>query len=350
MKAINIPPVITRAIELGAVIYLSISGGKDSQAMARATSLYMIQMGYGNQVRCIHAHLGLAEWPQSMGMVKRIAEINNLDIVIVTRKQGDLIAEIEARSIKLSGTGKPFWPSAVNRYCTSDQKRTPSDAHYRQHELVISVEGIRADESYGRGRNTPVELRQYAKIRPSITTRRDKIHKSKTPMEALEKWLTIRGKGHKPPRLALNWYPILNWSLEDAFSACGVSMDDLAQRRELYNDGSEQESLANFPAHPAYVYGNDRLSCAICILGSNNDLRNGATHNPELAKWYLDLEQRTGCTFKNKQSLANILDGITLDGRSASEQLPTSPTPPPSFTVYTDSRPVIAKPVQLTLI
>ena len=33
--------------------------------------------------------------------------------------------------------------------------------------------------------------------------------------------------------------------------------------------------------HEAYDLGNHRLSCALCVLASLNDLINGAVHNPD---------------------------------------------------------------------
>lgn len=60
----------------------------------------------------------------------------------------------------------------------------------------------------------------------------------------------------------------------------------------------------------AYVYGNERLSCALCILANDNDLRNGARHQPELAAHYIRLEEVGGATFKNGRSLAEIVEGV----------------------------------------
>ncbi|WP_376785203.1 hypothetical protein [Atlantibacter hermannii] len=48
--------------------------------------------------------------------------------------------------------------------------------------------------------------------------------------------------------------------------------------------------------HYAYSLGNERLSCVFCIMASRNDLKNGATHHPELLEQYAELEVRTGYT------------------------------------------------------
>jgi 3'-phosphoadenosine 5'-phosphosulfate sulfotransferase (PAPS reductase)/FAD synthetase len=60
-------------------------------------------------------------------------------------------------------------------------------------------------------------------------------------------------------------------------------------------------------AHHAYALGNERLSCIFCIMGSRNDLRNGAKHHPELLARYAEIERRTGYTMhQNRKSLTEI--------------------------------------------
>jgi len=59
--------------------------------------------------------------------------------------------------------------------------------------------------------------------------------------------------------------------------------------------------------HPIYATGNERLSCVFCVLGSDNDLRNGATQRPELFNRYVRLEESMGHTFRAKQSLSEIV-------------------------------------------
>ncbi len=47
----------------------------------------------------------------------------------------------------------------------------------------------------------------------------------------------------------------------------------------------------------AYSYGNHRLSCALCVLASLNDLINGAVHNPDTYREYCRIEAVTGYSF-----------------------------------------------------
>lgn len=286
MKTLFIPDVIKDALALGAKVAVSVSAGKDSQALAIA----LAAQGIGSYI--IHMDLGRAEWPQTVAMVDRIAESSNLPVIVVSRPQGDLVQEMTERGEKLQGTGKPFWPSAANRYCTADQKRSQADKVYRRDMLIISAEGIRGQESAKRAKDAVVSVRKQ------ITA---KALQDLPPSDALAAWRTQGG------RLSLTWNAIHDWTLADVWEACGTSVDDLSRRQALYQAGFETEALNGWPCHPAYVFGNARLSCVFCVLATENDLRVGARHNPALAAHYIALENRFDSTFKHKRSLADIL-------------------------------------------
>lgn len=319
------PELIHRVLGMGAVLIISISGGKDGQAMLRALMDAARRPDWpGAAPLCtIHAHLGRAEWKESLPHCQRISDEAGLPLVVVQRPQGDLVQEIEDRMHKLAGEGKPHWPSSEQRYCTSDQKRGPIDkvlraptaaaphwpdsqnryctSHhkanqidklFRNHNLVISAEGIRAQESTDRQKKRPVS------VRPSITTKR---LKKLPPEEALAAW---GGDG----RLAFTWYPIFDWTKDEVWAACGTSQAELERRRALCQAGREEEALAGWPCHPAYVWGNERVSCAICVLASRCDITNGARRNPELYQIYVQMERESGFTFRQDLALATLFE------------------------------------------
>lgn len=288
---LTIPPIITAACDAGAALAISISGGKDSQALLNAVSAWHRSSGHTNPIFAIHADLGRTEWPQTAAHVERIAAEAGVPLVIVRREKGDLLARWEERMELLKGTGKPFWSSAANRYCTSDLKRGPINQYLRRYPLVISVEGIRADESAGRARK-PVVL-----MREGITAK--KLHGL-----PLDEALSFRSFKQ---RLALTWNAIHSWSVADVWAACGTSADDLSLRQRLYQAGDEAAALLGWPAHPAYVLGNERLSCALCILASKNDLRNGARHNPALYQRLVEMERESGFTFRADMALSDLV-------------------------------------------
>jgi 3'-phosphoadenosine 5'-phosphosulfate sulfotransferase (PAPS reductase)/FAD synthetase len=289
IPAISVPSEINQAMEAGAALVISISGGKDGQTMLAALVSEYRARGWTGPLVAIHSDLGRVEWPQSLEMCEKICRQNDIELIIVrTHPAGDLIDRWKDRMRKLAGTGKPFWSSASNRYCTGEFKRDQINKYLRRFELVISAEGLRAEESPARAKKKPLTTRSR------ITTKR---LKNLPPQEALDAWSPGCG------RVSLTWYPILDWDIESVWNACGTSGADLERRRKLYALGNEKQALAGWPAHPAYVFGNERVSCMLCILASKNDLAVGAQHNPELLRTLIDMEDMSGATFKHKASL-----------------------------------------------
>lgn len=276
------------------MLSISVSGGKDSQALALRLCDLRQLYGWTGHAEVVHADLGRAEWPQTPGHVERIAADADLPLVIVRRAKGDLVQRIEERAQTVASG--PAWPSAAMRYCTSDLKRGPIQKRLRQHggtALVIDAIGLRADESAARARRAPVEISR------AVT---GKAYHSMTPAEALAQHLK-RPKG----RLVLSWYPLLDWSEGHVWSQVGTSTYALEGRRERYRTGDTQRALAGWPAHPAYVMGNSRLACALCVLASRADLENGVRHNRALAEHYAALEKRSGYTFRQDLSITELL-------------------------------------------
>lgn len=362
-----VPAAIRTALDAGAALALSLSGGKDSEALARLLAPWFRANGYAGQLFAIHADLGRAEWAQTPAVVQALADELGIPLVVVQRSKGDLVDRITERmtlttqqaataaaapvtvhptygllqeqtqliteewEITVSKIidspadmpatepakahywpsaqnryctshlkGGPidqalrnpahYWPSSAQRFCTSDLKRGPIDTELRNFDVIISAEGVRADESAARAKKPAVEIR--AAITASSL-------RELTPEQALA--------DRKPgQRVALNWRPLLHHSTAEIWEACGTSAADLARRQALYQSGATAEALAGWGSHPAYVLGNERLSCALCVLGSKNDLVNGANHNPDTYGLYLELEVIGGSTFKHNESLFDL--------------------------------------------
>lgn len=279
--------LIQKCIDSGAAIYSSVSGGKDGQAMTRTLVQRDIPIA-----GMIHCDLGRSEWPQSLSMCKKQAVAYSLPLHILKRKDGlDLLGYMQRRMKLLQGTGKPFWPSSAARYCTSDLKRAPCDAFFRScgSNLIISAEGIRAQESPARAKKEPLSIRQ------GVTS---KFYKGMSVEEAIATYNPIK-------RLVLNWYPIFNMSLSEVWATYGVDSEMLATAYSQYNTNNFVPSW--WPFHQAYAMGNDRVSCVLCILGSLNDLKNGAKQAPDLLHEMIDMETESGATFKQNFSLKSLL-------------------------------------------
>ncbi len=274
-RSIEIPQSIQQHLEDGATLVISISGGKDSQALLSSLLTARATHGWTGRVVAIHADLGRAEWNETPAFVRAMAAKYDVELVIVRRTKGDLVERWQARMAQLKGTGKPFWSSSQSRYCTSDLKRDPIDKYLRTFDHVVCAMGLRADES---------------------------------PARAKKQVCQVRSRIDNSKRDAMDWNPIHHWTLDDVWAEIGVTAADLAERQELARGGAEQLALAGWPAHPAYVYGNERLSCALCILASKNDLRIGARRHPELYQTLVSMEQESGCTFRADLALADLFN------------------------------------------
>jgi 3'-phosphoadenosine 5'-phosphosulfate sulfotransferase (PAPS reductase)/FAD synthetase len=279
--------IIRQAIRKGAVLFASISGGKDGQAMTKvlANNGFPIT-GF------IHADLGTVEWEESMTMCELMAVEYNAPLHVVKRSDGAGLLELwERRMHQLQGQGKPFWSSSAARYCTSDTKRDPINVFLRNcgHDIVVSCEGIRAGESPKRAKKNPLEIRW------GITS---SYYKGMTVEQAIANF--------KPgKRLGLTWFPIFNFSTLEVFATYGNTQDQLEQYRQEYKITNTVNP--NWRFHPAYVYGNERVSCVFCVLACGGDLATGAAHRPELLQTLIGMEQYSGFTFKQNFSLKSLV-------------------------------------------
>jgi 3'-phosphoadenosine 5'-phosphosulfate sulfotransferase (PAPS reductase)/FAD synthetase len=239
-------------IDAGALVFVSHSGGKDSQAMYA----HLRPRVPADQIVVVHANLGEVEWPGVMAHI----EANIEHEMNVVRAGKTLLEMVERRHETRPDV--PPWPSAQHRQCTSDLKRGPIYKFIR-HEmkrrgatLAINAMGLRAEESSARAKKQP--------------------------------WLHNKALS-KAGRTVYDWLPIHDWTTPQVF-------DEIA-------------AAGQSPFH-AYAEGNERLSCVFCIMGCEGDLRNGARQNPELARKYIELEQRTGYTMFPSGSLAEKLAGV----------------------------------------
>lgn len=253
------PPPQADALSLlraGADLVLSVSGGKDSDAMCHHLLDMRQAEGWAGQVVMVHADLGRAEWHSTPEYVEKLAQRKGVDLHIVRYRHGDLIDRIWARWESLKRAGCP-WPSAQARYCTSEMKVAPISRWLRQSfptGQVICAMGLRAQESSNRAK------------KDSFSARSD---------------CTAPSKG----RLVWNWLPLHDWSEAEVW-------DCIRQHGNVF--------------HPAYALGNQRLSCALCVLGSLNDLLNGAIHNPDAYCELCRIEAVTGYSFRPKLWLADL--------------------------------------------
>lgn len=309
-RTIQVPTAIHKALSAGFALAISVSGGKDSDAMARAIVRWFRQQGFPGRCYLIHAHLGRIEWAGVKTHLKALADALAVPLVCVKRGQGGLIEKWGERraSLERDGRAAPPWSSAACRFCTSDTKVAPINKHMRQHSGVVSAIGLRAEESSSRAR------KPFCQVRKGITGKAylDTMAAGDSPEVQADRAVSaFLEDDSKTGRLALDWHSILDWSEESVWQEMGSSLQDLRVRRQLFKQGCYYQALCGFSGHWAYVAGASRLSCSQCVLAGTHDLKTGAFNNPatwlELALFELD------CGWSFKQDLWLAFLGVDLD-------------------------------------
>lgn len=187
----------------------------------------------------------------------------------------------------------PPFPSSAARYCTAGWKRDVISRWMRNNipdgENAVCAIGLRREESPAR---------------------------AKKPYWAERANASARTK----QRRVVDWYPILDFSAADVWRILGYSLGeliDIQARVQQFRteDHSTDETLSfiktlGFTAHPAYALGNDRVSCAMCVLANRNDLANGAEFNPEIAGELAAIEAASGYTFTQKIAIERLIEQL----------------------------------------
>ena len=322
-----IPLAVQQALSNGAALAISVSGGKDSDAMLRhLTALHRAQRWPG-PLFAITADLGRIEWPGTFEHIQMVCSQLNVKLVIVRRRKGGMIERwderrqvlIEQQELAAIALGeeeaiaperegdKPFWSSSAARYCTKELKTAEVDRYLRRFGSVVCAVGIRAEESSSRAK------KPHCQVRNDITTASLKAPRGLNAKEheqwaeeAIARW---EGSDHTG-RLALTWNAILDWPLEKVWETIGTSEDDLERRRSLYRSKDITAALKGWPGHWAYVSGNSRLSCSMCVLASAADIRNGAEHNPSTWLELATMEVQSGWSFQQGKWLSDLNVGL----------------------------------------
>ena len=224
-------------IRAGALVAISTSGGKDSQAM----TVLLERIVPRDQLVAVHAPLEDVEWPGTIEHLRATLPAGVPLILAPVSSGKTLLDRVEERGM---------WPDSGRRWCTSDFKRTPIErelrrflkANPRYGGRIVSAMGMRAQESPARSRKTP--------------------------------W-KFSDRNSRAGRTWFDWLPVFDLSEREVFDVI----------RE-----------AGQAPHPAYAMGMSRLSCVFCILASRRDLSTAARLQPRLYDRYVALERRIGHT------------------------------------------------------
>ena len=142
---VPVPPECREMIRRGALVSISTSGGKDSQAM----TILLTRVVPRDQIVAVHAPLGEVEWPGTIDHIQATLP-EGVPLILAPVASGNtLLDRVEERRM---------WPSNSIRWCMSDFKTGPIQrelrrylkAHPRFGGRIVNAMGMRADESVAR--------------------------------------------------------------------------------------------------------------------------------------------------------------------------------------------------------
>ncbi len=264
--AISITPQIEEMLALPCAVAIGISGGKDSQACALRVTRYLNEVGHPGPKILVHADLGSVEWEDSLPACARLADHLDLELIVVRRKAGGMVARWQQRWQNNVTRYRELscvrlivpWSTPSMRYCTSELKLAPITSALKKRfpsQSIINVSGIRRQESAKRSRMPTAQLE------PRLTR--------------------MRFPG-------FTWNPILDWNLSEVLT-------------EIRRSGMR--------LHEAYeVYQSSRVSCAFCIMSSAHDLSAAAScmHNHSVYREMVELEAESTFAFQGNRWLADV--------------------------------------------
>lgn len=260
--------VLRAFVAAGALVVANDSGGKDSQALLALLGRVVPR----NQLVVAHAILPRVEWEGTTEHARSHAQA--LGVPFLTAQAGKTFLEMVDHN--MARHDKVPWPSPEFRQCTSDLKRGPLErvirgyAEQNGYKIIVDVEGLRALESRKRALQPVWGFNSSKSLLPDRPGRR----------------------GGADDRLWVKYRGIHHLSAAQVFKVI--------------------EAAGQTP-HPAYYAGNARLSCVFCIMGSRNDIRRGALHNPELYREFVEREDRSGFTMSMSRKPLVELTGLTPD-------------------------------------
>jgi 3'-phosphoadenosine 5'-phosphosulfate sulfotransferase (PAPS reductase)/FAD synthetase len=231
-----IPQIVNNAD----VIFVSHSGGKDSQAMLAK----LIKLGLKDKLVLVHSDLGEMEWEPMHHWI----ESNSFGLPVHVVKSDMDFFEMSKKYKRL--------PSGRQQFCTDFLKTKPIEAFIHDYmykhgfNTAINATGMRASESKRRAKKRPLAKSKM---------QRNRLHPS-----------------HK----ITDWLPIFDYTDSQVF----LEIRDAGQR-----------------PHKMYSMGFSRLSCVFCVNGRIAEHKKAAELRPELFAKISQLEKDLGKTYRTKQ-------------------------------------------------
>jgi len=221
------------------VIFVSHSGGKDSQAMLAK----IVSMNLSAKLVVVHSDLGEMEWEPMHHFIEQNAF--GLPVHVVSAKES--FFDLCRRTKRL--------PSGQQQYCTDVLKIIPIGNFIHDYmtknnlTVAINATGMRAEESKRRALKEPFALSGMTQPRKH------------------------------PGHTVYDWLPIFDYKTADVWA--------------------EIKKAGQVP-HSIYFKGFSRLSCVFCINGRKNEHQKAAELRPELFAKMAALELELGKALRQK--------------------------------------------------
>ncbi len=262
MRSLSWDTHVSLALARSAPVAIGVSGGKDSQAAALATTRHLDAIGHAGPRLLVHSDLGVVEWNDSLRICQQLADFLKVELLVLRRRAGDLMDRWEARwrssveryeSLSTVTLVLP-WSTPSMRFCTSELKTQVIEPalkrRWREYPVIVNVTGVRRDESPAR-----------AKVASATFDQRTGF---------------------------LHWRPIADWDVSDVFSEIDAS---------------------GLAPHPAYrQFGMSRVSCRFCIMSKIDDMKAAVsqTESHDLYRRMVDLECRSTFAFQGSRWLGDL--------------------------------------------
>lgn len=269
---------IDALLATGAPVAIGVSGGKDSCAAAIAVLEHLNAIGHAGPRVLVHADLGDpdpamdVEWSDSLPTCRRLAERLGVELVIVRREAGGMMARWRKRWENNVRRYQQLlcvrvilpWSTPSMRFCTSELKSAPIAAALVKRfpgRRIVSACGVRREEGNGK-QSSPRTNAPTCEENTRLTNKR------------------ARTSG-------VDWNPIAAWTERDVFAFC---------------------ASRSFDMHAGYALGMSRISCRFCIMSNVDDLRTSASvaENVPVFRTIAKLEAESTFGFQGSRWLADI--------------------------------------------
>jgi 3'-phosphoadenosine 5'-phosphosulfate sulfotransferase (PAPS reductase)/FAD synthetase len=224
---------LPKEVQDAQVIFISHSGGKDSQAMLAR----IVRLNLAAKIVVVHSDLGEMEWEP----MHHFIEQNAFGLPVHVVRAQETFFDLCRRTKR--------FPSGRQQYCTDFLKIIPIAAFIHDYmtknniTVAINATGMRAEESERRAKKEPFALSGMTQPRKY------------------------------PGHTIYDWLPIFDYKVDDVW-------------QEIKNAGQTP--------HPIYFKGFSRLSCVFCINGRKNEHQKAAEMRPELYAKMVELEKELG--------------------------------------------------------